>query len=106
MADSIADIMGMKSEKVEEKKAVILCSGEEGVAADKYNYVGENDCIVASKLQGGGAKDCSYGCLGYGSCIKVCRNNAIKIINGIASVDEEKCGGCGECVTVCPKKVI
>lgn len=105
-ADSIAQIMGMQSEKVEEKKAVILCSGEDGIANNKYNYVGEMDCIIASKLQGGGAKDCTYGCLGYGSCIKVCRNNAISLINGIASVDEDKCGGCGECASVCPKKVI
>ncbi|MBQ1284099.1 MAG: 4Fe-4S binding protein, partial [Clostridia bacterium] len=27
-------------------------------------------------------------------------------INGVAVVDKELCGGCGKCVTACPKQVI
>lgn len=106
VADGIAQILGVASEEVEEKIAVVLCSGKENIAADKYQYIGEKDCIAASKLQGGGHKDCSYGCLGYGTCAKVCKNNAIKIVDGIAVVDESKCGGCGECAAVCPKNII
>ena len=105
-ADNIATIMGVSSEAVEEKKAVILCNGTNETAFDKYDYTGEMDCIAASKLQGGGHKACTYGCLGYGSCARVCKNGAISIENGIAVVDTAKCGGCGECEAICPKNII
>ena len=36
VADEIASIMGVASEAVELKKAVVLCNGTEDVAADKY----------------------------------------------------------------------
>jgi len=106
VADEIASIMGVASEAVELKKAVVLCNGTEDVAADKYEYSGTEDCNVAIALQGGGHKACGYGCLGYGSCVKVCSNKAIRIENGIAVIDEEKCGGCGECEAACPKHII
>ena len=106
VADAIAEIMGVTAEAVEEKCAVVLCHGTEENAADKYIYEGIEDCIVASTLQGGGHKACAYGCLGYGACVAVCQNNAIKIENGIAVVDYDKCGGCGECESACPKKLI
>lgn len=104
--DYIARIMGVSGEAVEEKCAVIACNGTFDKAADKYEYVGIEDCITASRLQGGGSKACEYGCLGYGTCAKVCKNNAIKIENGIAVVNIEKCGGCGECAAACPKNLI
>ena len=44
--------------------------------------------------------------MGLGSCVKVCSQNAITIENGVAKIDPEKCGGCGECKEVCPKNVI
>lgn len=106
VSDKIAEIMGMESETVEEKIAFVCCDGNSENAFDKYNYTGELDCVAVTGLQGGGDKECAYGCLGYGSCIKVCSRNAISIKDGIAVVDYEKCGGCGECEAVCPKKVI
>lgn len=106
VADAIAEIMGVKSEAVEEKCAVVLCSGETQSAADKYIYEGVADCVVEATLQGGGHKSCGYGCLGFGSCAAVCQNDAIKFENGIAVVDYDKCGGCGECEQACPKKLI
>jgi len=106
VADKIAEIMGVESLCVEEKKAVVLCSGTFDIAFDKYTYEGEKDCVAASRLQGGGQKSCDYGCLGFGSCMAVCQNNAITIKDSIAVVDYEKCGGCGECEAVCPKNLI
>ena len=44
--------------------------------------------------------------MGYGSCVSVCDKNAIKILNGIAVVDKEKCYACGKCVKACPKGLI
>lgn len=106
VSDKIAEIMGVKSEAVEEKRAIVMCSGAQDVAREKYEYTGKLSCVAAAKLQGAGPKDCTYGCIGYGSCVKVCSQNAISIENGIAVIDREKCGGCGECALACPKKLI
>ncbi len=106
VSDRIAEIMGVSAETVEEKVAVVMCAGTNDSASLKYNYEGLDDCIAVSRLQGGGEKNCGYGCLGHGSCMKVCSRGAISMENGIAVVDKEKCGGCGECAEVCPKKVI
>jgi len=54
----------------------------------------------------GGPKGCTYGCMGYGSCVKACPFDAIHIVNGIAVVDKGKCKACGKCVAVCPRHLI
>ena len=106
VSDMIAKIMGVEAQAVEEKCACVLCSGTLETAFDKYEYSGEHDCIAASRMQGGGQKACDYGCLGFGTCAQKCQYGAITIQNGIAVIDEEKCGGCGECEAICPKKII
>jgi dissimilatory sulfite reductase (desulfoviridin) alpha/beta subunit len=40
-------------------------------------------------------------CTGCGSCVHYCREDAIKIRNGISELDEKKCVQCGMCVTSC-----
>lgn len=46
-------------------------------------------------------------CVACGCCAKVCRKNAIQIINGVyALIDTEKCVGCGLCVKECPASII
>jgi len=54
----------------------------------------------------GGPKKCNSGCLGYGTCVQVCPFDAIKVVNGVAVVDKEKCKACGKCIEACPKKLI
>lgn len=49
---------------------------------------------------------CPSGCLGFGSCVSVCRFDAIHVVDGVAKVDPEKCTGCLQCAAVCPRKVI
>lgn len=105
-SDAIADIMGFQKATVVEKCAMVFCNGTVENAAEKYEYEGLQDCIAASRLQGNGKKACSYACLGYGTCVNACKNGAIKIENGIAVIDYDKCGGCEECVAACPKGVI
>lgn len=106
VSDKIAEIMGVTSEAVEEKRAIVMCDGTLDSARNKYEYTGEHSCKAATKLPGGGPKDCTYGCLGLGSCIEACSQNAISIVDGIAVIDREKCGGCGECALACPKNLI
>jgi len=40
-------------------------------------------------------------CTGCGFCVYYCKENAIKIRNGISELDEEKCVQCGVCVKSC-----
>ena len=57
-------------------------------------------------VPGGGAKTCTYGCLGFGSCVKACPFDAIHIVDGVAVVGREACKACGKCVEKCPRHLI
>lgn len=46
------------------------------------------------------------GCIGCGSCSRICAHGAPIIENGKARIDHDKCVGCGRCLAVCPKDVI
>ena len=114
-AAAMAAIMGVKAEAVARKVALVKCSGQKtynevgeqiGGAKVKGIYEGFKDCLSASKVGGHGPLACKYGCLGYGSCVKVCKYDAIKVIDGVAKVDVEKCVGCGACMAACPRGVI
>ena len=114
-AQAMAAIMGVKAEAVARKVALVKCSGQKtydevgnqiGGAKVKGIYEGFNDCLAASKVGGRGPLSCMYGCLGYGTCVKACKYDAIHVIDGVAKVDVEKCVGCGACMAVCPRGVI
>lgn len=40
-------------------------------------------------------------CRGCGACVERCRSNALKIVDGKATVDEQSCLLCGYCAEVC-----
>ena len=106
VAETIGAIMGQSAGSQERKVAFVKCAGTCENASNVYEYYGIKDCTMANLMQDGGQKGCSYGCLGYGSCVKACSFDAIHIVNGIAVVDKEKCKACGKCVAECPKKLI
>ena len=105
VAAKIGEIMGVSAGASVKQIAHVHCTGC-GQNYKQYNYVGLHDCVAASKLPGGGDLGCSYGCLGLGSCEKVCPFDAIHVIDGVAKVDEEKCKACNKCVDVCPRHII
>lgn len=105
VAQNISEIMGVEAGDVEEMVARVACSGDCNSAAMKYEYEGVYECTAEIRL-GGGAKECPSGCLGLGSCVKVCKFDAISVINGVAVVDEDKCTACGQCLKRCPKNII
>ena len=105
VAAQIAEIMGVAAGDSVKKIAVVHCTGC-GVDHTKYNYEGIQDCLAASRLPGGGPLGCDFGCLGYGTCEKVCPFDAIHVKNGVAVVDEEKCKACSKCVDACPRHII
>lgn len=102
----IAEIMGVEAEETERKVAFVHCQGDCDKTTLDYEYTGIEDCRMLSFVPNGGAKSCNYGCLGYGSCVKVCPFDAIHVENGVAVVDKEKCKACGKCIEVCPKNLI
>lgn len=106
VAEKVATIMGVTVDESEKLAAFVKCNGTCENAKEKYIYDGMTDCRAAASTQGGGAKSCSYGCLGLGTCVSVCKFSALSIVDGIAKVDQSKCTSCGMCVSVCPKKLI
>jgi len=80
----------------------VLCQGDKDNCRDKAAYDGLMDCKAAA-LVAGGFKMCKVGCLGLGTCAKVCPFGAIKVgPRGVAEIDEEVCTGCGLCAQACP----
>lgn len=105
-AKNIAGILGVEAEEKERQVAVVKCIGTCDKSKIKYDYEGITSCKDASFIPGGGSKSCSYGCLGLGSCERACQFDAIKIIDGIATIDETKCVACGMCIKECPRNII
>lgn len=86
--------------------ARVHCRGGRDEAKRRFDYDGIEDCNAAVQLYGGG-KVCPFGCLGLGSCIKVCPVDAIsKTSNGLVRVDPDLCISCGKCVEICPTGVM
>jgi len=102
----IAAIMGVDAEAKERQVAFVHCQGTCEKAANDYEYYGMDDCRMLAFVPNGGPKSCNSGCLGYGTCVKVCPFDAIRIVDGVAVVDKEACRACGKCVESCPKKLI
>ena len=94
----IAGIMGQEVVESTRMAAFVKCTGTCEKTKDNYTYTGVEDCEMMAFVPGGGAKSCSYGCMGFGSCVKACPFDAIHIINGVAVVDRDKCKACGKCI--------
>lgn len=103
---ALAKLLGQEAVAVERKVAIILCGGDRDKSPDKFLYNGIADCSAAHAV-GGGDKRCPHGCLGYGSCSRVCPVGAIEITaSRLAVVHPERCIGCGACVRTCPRRLI
>ncbi|MFC1541508.1 RnfABCDGE type electron transport complex subunit B [Candidatus Latescibacterota bacterium] len=103
--NKISQILGLEVVASSRKVAFLHCNGTKENAKDKYKYDGIEDCRIAASLSGG-PKACDYGCIGFGSCVRVCKFDALHMSdNGLPVVDFEKCTGCGACVRECPKNL-
>lgn len=102
----ICRIMGEPFEERQAEVAMVLCQGDHTKAKAKYRYFGIADCRAAQMIADG-PKECPSGCLGFGTCARICPIDAIEISPlGLARINRDKCIGCGRCVTVCPRSVI
>lgn len=109
-AEVMKKVAGILGKTVQEKQpmvAVVKCNGTCENRSRTNLYDGAPSCSIASSLYGGNT-GCSYGCLGHGDCVNICKFNAIWINPEtlLPEVDEEKCTSCGACVKACPKQLI
>lgn len=105
VAEAIAAIMGQVAQEGTRYVASVKCQGTHAYTKQIFDYAGVNDCRMMDKFYGG-CKSCVYGCLGCGTCKKVCNYDAIRMEDGVAVINEEKCVSCMACINVCPKHII
>ena len=102
--DSIASLLGVSSAPAKNEVAFIACAGSAAGKA-RFKWLGSCSEAVDSGFKRGECKD---GCVGVGSCIKVCTFGAMSLQDGKVVIDREKCTGCGACAnkSVCPQGLI
>ena len=105
IASQIAGILGVDAADAEEKVAMVMCQGNYGVTRQIMEADRIHTCKEA-KMFYGGQWACPYGCLGLGDCFNVCKFDAIRVENGVARINRDKCVGCGACDDVCPNNII
>ncbi len=104
--EAVARITGKAAGAMDPIFSRIMCQGDWKKSQKRFIYEGIQDCR-ASVLASGGDKSCIYGCLGYGTCVKACPFDAMRMSDGhLPVVDIAKCTGCRKCEKACPKKVI
>ena len=122
VAEKIGGIMGKDAQILERQVAFVRCKGTCANTKKQGNYVGVTDCRTAA-FSGVNVGECDYGCMGLGSCVNVCPQHAITLVDGVlcvkqcehdaihmegnvAKINYENCTQCGKCAEKCPSKVI
>ncbi len=100
----IAQFLGIEVETEEKKVARLLCAGGKKEAHHLAEYAGTMRTCRGEAVVTGGAKSCTWGCLGLGDCERACDFDAIFMNeDGLPTVIPDKCTACGDCVEICPK---
>ncbi len=103
-AKELADIMGVELGESLPFRPVIHCGARLKDRLGRTTYRGEPKCSAVNLVAG--VQGCTYGCLGFGDCSQACDYDALHVVDGLATVDYDKCIGCGACAKVCPRNII
>jgi len=103
-AIALAEIMGVDVGATIPFRAIVHCGAQCIQRLGQTEYRGELRCSAAHLVAG--VQGCSFGCLGFGDCVRSCNYDAIHIVEGLAQVDYGKCVGCGACTRACPRMII
>jgi len=101
----IADILNLQvSDSGPQKRPIVHCRAHTEDKTVFARYEGIERCTAANALAN--VQACTFGCLGYGDCVAACKFDALHIIDGLATVDYDKCTGCTACSKACPRNLI
>lgn len=108
VAMAIGEIMGVEVEEVAKKTAFIMCNGDCNKRKIQFNTKTAQNCVQGKELMEAdpSGSGCTHGCLGLGSCVSLCKFDALEIIDGLAKVSYDKCVNCGACIKACPMGLI
>jgi len=104
VAHAIAAILGIEAVASAPLRAVVHCGAKNADRINTTRYRGIQSCREAQVVAG--AIGCPYGCFGLGDCQAACQFDAIHVVDGLATVDYNKCIGCGACAAACPRQII
>ncbi|MFH1616202.1 MAG: RnfABCDGE type electron transport complex subunit B [Planctomycetota bacterium] len=85
-------------------RPIIHCRARQADRIYYARYEGIPTCTSADAYPS--VQACKFGCLGFEDCVSACKFNALHIIDGLATVDYEKCTGCTACSKACPRNLI
>jgi len=85
-------------------RPIVHCRAHTADKTYYAKYQGIQSCTAANALPP--VQACKFGCLGFGDCTTACKFDALHIVDGLASVNYEKCTGCTACSKTCPRNLI
>lgn len=103
-AHAVAGIMGVTVGETLPFRPIVHCGAHYGDRLGRNEYRGERSCAAANLVTD--VQGCTFGCLGFGDCTRACQFVALHVVDGLATVDYDKCVGCGACAKVCPRNII
>jgi electron transport complex protein RnfB len=104
-AGKIGEILNLQiSDSGAPQRPIIHCRARTVDKTYYGKYQGIPSCTAANALPN--VQACKFGCLGFGDCTRACKFLAITIVDGLATVNYEKCTGCAACSKACPRNLI
>jgi Na+-translocating ferredoxin:NAD+ oxidoreductase RNF subunit RnfB len=105
VAAQIAAILNLQvSDQGAPVRPIVRCRAHTGDRTYNAVYAGIPSCIAANALTN--AQACKFGCLGFGDCVRACKFGALRVVDGLATVNYKKCTGCAACSKACPRHLI
>ena len=107
-ADTSAAIAGILNLQVSgggaPARPIIHCRSHTQDKQFYASYSGIPSCTAVNAQPN--VQACKWGCMGYGDCMRACKFNALDVVEGLATVDYDKCTGCTACAKACPRNLI